>query len=110
MMGGARIEQILVFLAFDEDVNVSDEQFLKLREVLKGVYVKQQEMMQEMQQMRREGGGDFEEFRERMAAISEEMNQKLSSVLEAEQMKKLDKYIESIQSRREGFQGRRGRF
>ena len=110
MMGGARLEQILVFLAFDEDVNVSDAQFLKLREALKGIYVKQQEMMQEMMQMRQEGGGDFEEFRERMAAISEEMNQKIAAVLNAEQIKKLDKYIESMQSRREGFQGRRGRF
>ena len=110
MMGGARLEQILVFLAFDEDVNVSDAQFLKLREVLKGVYVKQQEMMQEMMQMRQEGGGDFEEFRERMAATSEEMNQRIAAVLDAEQIKKRDKYIESMQSRRESFRGRRGRF
>jgi hypothetical protein len=63
-----------------------------------------------MMEMRREGGGDFEAFRERMAAIGEEMSQKLSSVLEAEQIKILDKYMESLQSRREAFQGRRGRF
>jgi hypothetical protein len=67
-------------------------------------------MMQERMEMRREGGGDFEAFRERMAAIGEEMNQKLSSVLEAEQIKILEKYMERVQSRREGFQGRRGRF
>ena len=60
--------------------------------------------------MRQEGGGDFEEFRERMAATSEEMSQKIASVLDAEQVKKLDKYTESMQSRREGFQRRRGRF
>ena len=106
-MGGARVEQVLAFLAFDEEVNVSDEQLLKLRKALKEVYVKQQGMMEEMQQMRREGGGDFQKLLEEMTALSEEMNEKISAVLEDEQVKRLEEYMQQLQSRRGGFQGGR---
>ena len=106
MMRGARVEQVLAFLAFDEKVDVTDEQFLKLRKVLKGFYVEQQDMMEEMQEMRRAGGGDFQELFEEMTEIREEMNEKISAVLDAEQVKLFEEYMKTLASRRGGFQRR----
>lgn len=103
MMGGAQVEQVLAFLAFDDEVGVTDEQLLKLRKDLKEVYVKQQETMQEM----RDGGGDFRKLGEKMTALREEMNEKISAVLDAEQVKLFEAYMKTLESRRGGFQGRR---
>lgn len=106
MMGGVRVEQVLAFLAFDEKVGVTDDQFLKLRKVLKGIYVKQQEMTQEMQEMRRAGGGDFQKLLEQMTAMREKMKEQISAVLNADQIKQVEEYMDELESSRGGRQGR----
>ena len=116
MMGGARVEQILGFLAFDEKVGVTDDQLLELRKVLKEIYVKQQEMMQEIQQQMRDSDGDFQQVREKMMALrgemgqmNEEMQQKISGVLNAKQVEQFKKHMEKLQSDRQSRRGRRSR-
>ena len=115
MMRTPRVEQILAFLAFDEKMKVSDEQFVGLRSVLKDAYAKQQEMGQEMRQAMQDSEGDREAMREKMMSMREvigqanqEMKEKIAAVLDEKQVVRLEKHLEELQERGGGFGGRGG--
>ena len=50
MRGVGGVEQILVFLAYDEQMSLSDIQWGELREALRESYAKQREMQDQMRQ------------------------------------------------------------
>lgn len=102
--GGARVspEQILGILAFNDALNVSDEQLLKARAALKESYSEQQEMFQAMR------GGEIErdEIREKMMAMRGKILSQVSAILDKDQVEALKKHMAS---QRGGFGGRGGR-
>ena len=117
MRGGGGVEQILVFLAYDEKMKVSDEQWVKLRTALKESYAKQVEMREQMSQAwalsripsQAEDNEDGREAaREAMRGMREEMEQaikgmqeKVTAVLDEKQTKLFEKHLKEMQERRE---------
>lgn len=110
MMLAARlpVEQVLGFLAFNAEVELTNDQLLKVRDALKGLYAKRSELAKEMRE------GDRQAVMEKMGGLRTEMTQNLSSVLKPAQVEKLKEFMQRIQRRRQGGrrpgggQGRRG--
>lgn len=102
--GGARVspEQILGILAFNDALNVSDEQLLQARAALKESHTEQQEMFQAM----RDGEIERDEIREKMMAMRGKILTQVSAILDEEQVEALKKHMAS---QRGGFGRRVGR-
>jgi len=106
-MGGAmNLEHTLAFLAFDESVGLTDAQLVQLRDGLKGLYAEQREMMVDMRANR--GSMDFEAMREQMAAVEQDLQETLGTVLTEDQAAVFDKHMQELQSARGGWGGGRG--
>ena len=102
MMGprGMSPGQLLGFLAFDEEIALSDDQLLKLRVALKEAHKKHQEIMEEMMEGMQSGGMDFQEMRPKMMELTKETMERASSVLDEEQVERLKEHMQEMQSRR----------
>ena len=94
------VEQTLGFLAFHEKIGLTDDQLLEVRNELKTVHKKRAELMEGMQG----GEGGRQAMMEQVRALRGEMVDKLTSLLNAEQNKALDEYMERMRS----FGGRGG--
>ena len=88
--------QLLGFLAFDEKIELKDDQLLKLRVALKETHKKHQEMMEEMLSEET----DFQEMRQQMMELTRETMERASSVLDEEQVERLKEHMQEMQSRR----------
>lgn len=106
MGGGMNLEHALAFLAFDDSVDLTDDQLIVLRTGLKDLYAEQQEMVADMRENR--DSMDFEAMREQMAAIEEDLKEALGKVLTKDQSAVLDKHMQELQSARAGWGGSRG--
>lgn len=98
--GGVNAALILGTLAFDTESNVTDAQLIQVRNALKPLHQKQQDLLRSV----RSGERDFQEVREDMTALRGELLEALSSVLSAQQV---DRVKEVMQ--RQGNRGQRGR-
>ncbi len=98
--GGVGPEQILGIMAFDERAAVTNEQLLKLRDALKPILVKQRELMASV----RSGERDYQDVREEMMTLREEVLEAVSSVLSEGQVEILKQRMQ-----RQGRGGRGGR-
>ena len=99
MMRFVPIEQVLGFLAFDENMGVSNEQLLKVRNELVPIYAKRAELM-------KNASGDREGMMQNMQKLRGEMTQKLTAVLQPKQVDQLKSYMQQMAPQREG--GARG--
>ena len=105
MGGGMAPEQVFSLLAFGEKFNVTDKQVLALRQVLKPLYVEQQQMLAEM------FGGevDFRAMRQKMREQQTKMRDKimtaLAPALDAEQIEALKAHLQQEQRQRGGPRG-----
>ena len=107
---GSSAEQLLGTLAFDEKIDVTDDQLLKLRSALKMIYGKQQDMAKKLRGGSREGMRDrMMAMRTEMMALRTEMMETVETVLNEKQLKQLKEKIKKTHSRRGGRQGRSAR-
>lgn len=97
--GGVSPSQILGILAFDQQAAVTNEQLVKLREVLMPVNTKQRELMASV----RSGERDFQDVREDMMGLRAEVLKAVSGVLSESQVKILKQRMQ-----RQGRGGRGG--
>ena len=75
---GVSPEQVFVWLAFDEKLNVTDKQLIALREVFKPLYVEQRLMRAEVRSAERDPGErDFRAMRQQMREQQSEMRDKI---------------------------------
>ncbi len=109
MGGGMTPEQIFVLLAFEEKFNVNDKQLIALREVLKPIYVEQQQMMAEMFSSGSRGETDFramrEKMREQQSKMREQMMAALATALDAEQVEALKAHLQQAQRQQQRQRG-----
>jgi len=98
--GGVNASQILGMLAFDEDSNVTDDQLVKLRNALKPVHQKQNDLLRSV----RSGERDFQDVREDMMSLRTELLSAVSSVLSEPQVERLKEQMQR-QAQRGGRQG-----
>ncbi len=109
MGGGMTPEQIFALLAFEEQFNVTDKQLIALREVLKPIYVEQQQMMAEMFSSGSRGETDFralrEKMREQQAEMREQMMAALATALDAEQVEALKAHLQQAQRQQQRQRG-----
>lgn len=105
MGGGMAPEQVFSLLAFDEKFNATDKQVLALRQVLKPLYVEQQQMLAEMFS----GEVDFRAMRQKMREQQTKMRDKimtaLATALDAEQIEALKAHLQQEQRQRGGPRG-----
>ena len=98
------VEQALTYLAFNENVALSDEQLVKVRASLKGVYVKRQELQRSLR-----GSNDQQAAMQKVRALRMEMMQGLTAILNEGQTKALQEQMQRIGQRgQRGGQGQRG--
>ena len=116
MRGVGGVEQILVFLAYDEQINLSDNQWVELREALRESHAKQREMQDQMRQawslsripsQVQDDEGSREAMRKAMMDMREEMGQaikemqeKVTVLLDEDQAKLFEKHLTKMQERR----------
>ncbi len=109
MGGGVTPEQIFSLLAFEEQFNVTDKQLIALREVLKPIYVEQQQMMAEMFSSGSRGETDFRALREKMREQQSKMREKmmaaLATALDAEQVEALKAHLQQAQRQQQRQRG-----
>ena len=110
MGGGIAPEQIFSLLAFEEKFNVTDKQLVALREVLKPLFVEQQQMMAEMFSSARRGGEtDFralrEKMREQQSKMREQMVAALATALDDEQIEALKAHLQQAQRQQQRQRG-----
>ena len=105
MGGGMAPEQVFSLLAFDEKFNATDKQVIALRQVLKPLYVEQQQMLTEMFS----GEVDFRAMRQKMREQQTKMRDKimtaLATALDAEQIEALKAHLQQAQRQRGGPRG-----
>ncbi len=92
------VEQALTYLAFNENVALSDEQLVKVRASLKGVYAKRQELQRSLR-----GSNDQQAAMQQVRALRMEMMQGLTAILNEDQTK-----VFQEQMQRMGQRGQRG--
>ena len=101
------VEQTLGYLAFDDKIDLKDDQLLKIRTGLRTINGKRTALAEEMRE-----GGDREALMEKFRGLREEMLASVKSALNESQNELLDKYLKRIQEgrqRRGGSGGGRGR-
>lgn len=95
------IEQVLGYLAFDEDVALSNDQFVKVREALKSAYSGRAELQRSIR-----GNNDQQAAMQEIRKLRTEMLQGLSAILNDDQTKALQTYMQRMTQR--GGRGGRG--
>lgn len=85
------IEQVLGFLAFDEQVGLSNDQLLKARNELMLIHAKRAELMKNAQ-----GGNDRDAMMSEVQKLRGEMTQKLTAVLQPKQVEYLKSYMQQL--------------
>ena len=98
--GGINASQILGMLAFDQESNITDDQLVKLRNALRPVNQKQNDLMRSV----RSGERDFQDVREDMMSLRTELLAAVSSVLSPPQVERLKDQMQR-QAQRGGRQG-----
>jgi hypothetical protein len=88
------IEQILGFLAFDEKVGLSHEQLGKVRDALKAVYVERSALVKKLGD-----NNDRETTMTEVRKLRGQMTQKLTAVLDANQVEALKGYMQEMNQR-----------
>ena len=101
--GGVNASQILGMLAFDEESNVTDDQLVRLRNALKPINQKQNDLMRSV----RSGDRDFQDVREDMMALRGELLEAVSSVLNTAQVERLKEQMQRLAQRGQGGEGGR---
>lgn len=102
--GGVNAQQILGMLAFDAESNLTDQQLVGLRNALKPVHQKQNDLMRSV----RSGERDFQDVREDMMALRGELLEAVSSVLSPAQVDRLKEQMQRQAQRGGRGQGGRG--
>ena len=97
------VEQVLSYLAFNENVALSDEQLVKVRASLKGIYAKRQELQRSLR-----GSNDQQAAMQQVRALRMEMTQGLSAILNEDQTKGLQEMMQRMGQRGQRGQGQRG--
>ncbi len=98
------VEQALTYLAFNENVGLSDEQLVKVRASLKGVYAKRQELQRSLR-----GSNDQQAAMQKVRALRMEMMQGLTAILNEDQTKVFQEQMQRMGQRgQRGGQGQRG--
>lgn len=97
------VEQVLTYLAFNENVGLSDEQLVKVRASLKGVYTERQELQRSLR-----GSNDQQAAMQQVRALRMEMTQGLNAILNEDQVKGLQEMMQRMGQRGQGQRGQRG--
>ena len=97
------VEQVLSYLAFNENVTLSDEQLVKVRASLKGIYTKRQELQRSLR-----GSNDQQAAMQKVRALRMEMTQGLTAILNEDQAKGLQEMMQRMGQRGQRGQGQRG--
>lgn len=102
------VEQVLSYLSFNENVALSDEQLVKVRASLKGVYAKRQELQRSLR-----GSNDQQAAMQKVRALRMEMMQGLTAILNEKQTKVFQEQMQRMGQRgqqrgQRGGQGGRG--
>ncbi len=95
------VEQALTYLAFNENVALSDEQLVKVRASLKGIYAKRQELQRSLR-----GSNDQQAAMQKVRALRMEMMQGLTAILNENQTKVFQEQMQRMGQR--GQRGQRG--
>ncbi|MCE2432301.1 MAG: hypothetical protein J4F29_05140 [Candidatus Latescibacteria bacterium] len=95
------VEQVLSYLSFNENVALSDEQLVKVRASLKGVYTKRQELQRSLR-----GSNDQQAAMQQVRALRMEMTQGLTAILNEDQTKVFQAEMQRMSQR--GQRGQRG--
>ena len=97
------VEQVLSYLSFNENVALSDEQLVKVRASLKGVYTKRQELQRSLR-----GSNDQQAAMQKVRALRMEMTQGLTAILNEDQTKVFQAEMQRMSQRGQRGQGQRG--
>ena len=98
------VEQALTYLAFNENVALSDAQLVKVRASLKGIYAKRQELQRSLR-----GSNDQQAAMQKVRALRMEMTQGLTAILNENQTKGLQEMMQRMGQRgQRGGQGGQG--
>ena len=98
------VEQVLSYLSFNENVALTDEQLVKVRASLKGVYAKRQELQRSLR-----GSNDQQAAMQKVRALRMEMMQGLTAILNENQTKVFQEQMQRMGQRgQRGGQGQRG--
>ena len=97
------VEQALTYLAFNENVALSDEQLVKVRASLKGIYAKRQELQRSLR-----GSNDQQAAMQKVRALRMEMMQGLTAILNENQTKVFQEQMQRMGQRGQRGQGQRG--
>jgi hypothetical protein len=100
-MRSVPIEQILGFLAFDEKVGLSNEMLGKVRDELKAIHADRATLVKKLA-----GSEDREAAMTEVRRLRGQMTQKLSAILQPNQVDALKTYMQNMNQR--GGQGGRG--
>ena len=95
------VEQMLSYLSFNENVALSDAQLVKVRASLKGIYTKRQELQRSLR-----GSNDQQAAMQKVRALRMEMTQGLTAILNENQTKVFQEYMQRMGQR--GQRGQRG--
>ena len=97
------VEQVMTYLAFNENVALSDAQLVKVRASLKGIYAKRQELQRSLR-----GSNDQQAAMQKVRALRMEMTQGLAAILNEDQTKGLQEMMQRMGQRGQRGQGQRG--
>ena len=97
------VEQILGYLAFDDKAALGNDQLIKVREVLKATHAKRAELQRSMR-----GNNDQQAAMQEVRKLRTEMTQGLSAILNEDQTKGLQEYMQRMGQRGRGGPGGRG--
>ena len=97
------VEQVLSYLSFNENVALTDEQLVKVRASLKGVYAKRQELQRSLR-----GSNDQQAAMQKVRALRMEMMQGLTAILNENQTKVFQEQMQRMGQRGQRGQGQRG--
>jgi hypothetical protein len=84
------VEQVLGFLAFDEQMALRDDQLVRVRAELKDVYAKRSALAEEM------GSGDRQAAFQKVSALRNEMFEGIKKVLDKKQNAALERFVKML--------------
>ncbi len=98
------VEQVLSYLAFNDNIALTDEQLAEVRASLKGIYTKRQELQRSMRE-----NNDQQAAMQAVRELRMEMTQGLGAILNEDQTKTLQTFMQRMGQRgQRGGQGRGG--
>lgn len=98
------VEQVLSYLAFNDNIALTDEQLTKVRATLKGIYTKRQELQRSMRE-----NNDQQAAMQSVRELRMEMTQGLREILTADQDKLFQEQMQRMSQRGQRGQGGQGR-